>query len=349
MTHSVRIQSLETKKDKYTRECTSEDVKAAWKRVKCEHGYRSKEPCQCKLLAYEENIPCNIGTYTNGFYSAFANAYNNHEDVTISPDDVWMTIMIQFSKFVNDNAEALRTLFVSHEGKKKLVVTTGQETEESQWTEFCLLMREAVKKNTKGDIVSVLEPGFTTSGRVENLLASIGVMDSFKKYFSYGRCIPCCGINNVHFLGTLDDWKKLVDKLIDLKQYGVVGDWNSYVDNLVPVLKKFVETYEGKVDVDYWNKIMNIKHGRLGSGSTTYISGWILNFFGLAGQTVEDIPNKSFSVEVQIDNKLTGEMKNVFLVGGFSNALNFTDGSYRPQMSYAVYYDGVNKGEETSN
>jgi hypothetical protein len=298
------------------------------------------------MLSYEENIPCNTPTYSNPFYTAFVSAYNNHEDLTLSPDDVWMVIMIQFAQHVNDNAEKLRTMFVDHEGKKQLTVTTWNETSESEWTEFCTLMLEAVRKSTKAGIVDVLEANFTTSTRIEKLLSTIAVMDSFKKYFSYGRCIPCCGINNVHFLGTLEDWQSLVVKLKGLKQYGIVGGWSSYVDRLVPILEKFVDTYEGKVDVEFWNKVMNFRYGRLGSGGTSYVSGWILNFFGLSGEVdVGDIPNKSFDVEVNIDNKLTGEKKTVNMLGGFSG-INYANGSYRPQMSYAVYYDGVNQGAQ---
>jgi len=59
--------------------------------------------------------------------------------------------------------------------------------------------------------------------------------------------------------------------------------WDKYIDNLLPVLKKLTEAYEEKVDVNYFNKIMNFELGHIGSGSTTLVSGWILNFFGLEG------------------------------------------------------------------
>jgi hypothetical protein len=55
-------------------------------------------------------------------------AYNNHGDVKITPDDVWIVIMLFFSKYVNEHSEELRYVFVSHQGKKKLVVTTWNET-----------------------------------------------------------------------------------------------------------------------------------------------------------------------------------------------------------------------------
>jgi len=42
--------------------------------------------------------------------------------VKITPDDVWLTIMLYFSSYVNNNAEQLRKAFVTHEAKKQLVV-----------------------------------------------------------------------------------------------------------------------------------------------------------------------------------------------------------------------------------
>lgn len=78
-----------------------------------------------KLLTYEENCKVSMrAKFNNGFFAAFVEAYNCHGDVKITPDDVWLTIMLYFSKYVNNNAEQLRSAFVTHKGKKKLSVVT---------------------------------------------------------------------------------------------------------------------------------------------------------------------------------------------------------------------------------
>ena len=101
------------------------------------------------LLTYEETCQATGGAkFGNGLLGAFLDAYNNHGDVKITPDDIWIAIMIYFSKYVTDNAEQLRAAFVQHEGKKKLTVTTWNEVSESQWDEFFTLMMAAIKKNT---------------------------------------------------------------------------------------------------------------------------------------------------------------------------------------------------------
>jgi len=196
-------------------------------------------------------------------------------------------------------------------------------------------------------VVSHLASDFTTTGHVERLLSSASIMDTFKEYFSYGRCIPCCGISNVHFLGSQADWERVLQKTKDLAKYSTKEGPScvGYVEGLVPILEKFIDTYKGNVDVEWWNKIFNFTHGRLGSGGCTYVSGWFLNFFyGLGSTKVDpsDIKARTLKVPVEIDNKLTGVKKDVHIVGGFGGVTKI-ENAYRPQMSMIVYWDGETK------
>jgi hypothetical protein len=226
--------------------------------------------------------------------------------------------MLQFKKYINANSEKMRHLFVSHEGKKELTVTTWNDSEESQWEEFFTLMIKAIESNTNEDVVNNLQADFTTTSIVEKMLSTAVIMDSFKNYFDYGRCIPCCGIRYVLFMGTLDDWLKLQDKLDKIKTYSVDNFWTRYIDELKPIIKQFINTYQGNVDFDFWDKIMNIRYGSIGSGSTSYVSGWILKFYGLYKEVDSDeIKEELIDVPVKIDNKLTGTIKNVSIFGGF--------------------------------
>ncbi len=342
--HSVRIQNLEKLPEQPSYSNYETKPVDMWKGVKCKHYYHA-DSCKCQILCYEENIESTCSGHSNNFFSAFLRAYNKHEDVVLSPVDTWLMVCFIFSKYVNDNAEQMRKLFVSHEGKKMLTVTTENELEESQWDEFFTLMMKEVKANTKNNICDMLSSNFSVTTRVENILSVMTVMDSFKKYFDYGRCIPCCGINNVHFEGTLNDWNMLLTKTKKLKEYDVNGNLNKYIDNLLPVLHKFIETYNGNVDVDWWNKIMNITHGRIGSGSTSYVSGWILKFLNHQDKVdIGDISNYNIDVPVKLDNRLTGVKKMVNLVGGFSGVNKSVingNNAYRPQMSMIVFWDGV--------
>jgi hypothetical protein len=59
----------------------------------------------------------------NGFVHSVTEAYNNHYHLIIRPDDMWITIVTQFSAYVNAHAEELGDSFVAHEGQKE--VATG--------------------------------------------------------------------------------------------------------------------------------------------------------------------------------------------------------------------------------
>lgn len=335
----VKIQDLPPVTNKWRNKPEKRNTADDWKRKKCTHYYKD-ENCKCNVLCYLENVEANTYAHPNSFYGAFVEAYNFHEDVVLSPDDVWLVICFQFSKYVNDNSEKMRDLFVTHAGKKKLSVTTGNETKESEWDEFFDLMISAIKKNTREGVVESLISDFSTTKRVESLISVATIMDTMKQYFDYGRMIPCCGIRSIHFLGTEEDWKRVISRTQALERYAVNEVWSNYIKNLVPILTQFLNTYNGKVDVEFWNKMANITHGRLGSGSTTYVSGWILHFFGIYKQVESDeIKGYNFDFPVEIDNKLTGEQKTVSLVGGFGG-VNVTDGAYRPQLSMIVFHDG---------
>jgi hypothetical protein len=108
---------------KYQRKVNPNESKEKLFYSKCQHRYGKKNDCKCNILAYHENIPADHSIQP-AFYRAFCMAYNSHYDIILSPDDVWMIVCLQFTKYVNANSEAMRELFVSHEGKKKLVVTT---------------------------------------------------------------------------------------------------------------------------------------------------------------------------------------------------------------------------------
>lgn len=61
------------------------------------------------LLTYEETCKATSGAkFDNAILGAFLDVYNHHGDLNITPDDIWITNTLYFSKYVNDNAEALR-------------------------------------------------------------------------------------------------------------------------------------------------------------------------------------------------------------------------------------------------
>ncbi|CAF1031714.1 unnamed protein product [Rotaria sordida] len=283
----------------------------------------------------------------NAVLEAFLLAYNRHEDILLSPDDLWLMITINFSKYINLNSEQLRHIFVDHQDKKKLVVTEPMGKREEDWTDFFDMMQTEISKNVKSShIVDNLINNFSTTTEIELTLSYACIMDTFQSYFRYGRCIPGCGIRNVHFMGTLFDWKLLKQKTEQLITYTIKNDdFYRYIEDLLPILNEFIQTYQEKVDVDFWNQIVDLKRGRLGSGSTEYITGWILKlFFDINGKNsntimFSDIHLNSIHVPVEVENYATGLKKTCYVLGGFYGIDSTQDHIHKPVMGLSVIED----------
>lgn len=65
-----------------------------------------------------------------------------------------------------------------------------------------------------------------------------------------------CGLNNIYFAGTRDDWVKVQQKLNYLTKYDVDGALKKYISHVDEILKNFIETYDEKPNTKWWNTIM---------------------------------------------------------------------------------------------
>ena len=96
----------------------------------------------------------------NNFFDSFFLPYNLHGEIILSPDDIWFQILLAFSQHVNINSEALREKFVSHKGKKKLIVYYGVDEnpfkKDFRWKDMLREFEKEIAENTKEDVVSLL-------------------------------------------------------------------------------------------------------------------------------------------------------------------------------------------------
>jgi hypothetical protein len=67
----------------------------------------------------------------NGFTYTVIRAWQQDLHLKIRPDNFWLAILAQLSFFVNGNAEALRPVFVAHQGRTELVVDARPATVET--------------------------------------------------------------------------------------------------------------------------------------------------------------------------------------------------------------------------
>ena len=283
------------------------------------------------------------------FMSAYLYAYNNHKDVIFSVNDIWSMVTIMFSKYVNDNSEALRSKFVNHEGKRQLLIRElAVDVEQSllmekRWEYFFSCMPFWIKDNVKENVYEKLDNNFSVANGFDKLFSTCSIMSTLQTYFSFERCIMMCGITGVHFEGNLDDWNNLLAKIEGLREFALNnGDaLSNYIDKIKIIINKFIETYNGNVDLAFWNNIVTIEQVRVGSGGQvqTYFDGWITHFLQVYQKVdINDIKNYKIKFPIKLENKFTRTIKDLTLYGGFSGiSYDESLNAYKPQMSIVLY------------
>lgn len=230
----------------------------------------------------------------DAFYKTLVDAYANHQSVTLSPDMVWLVISQGFARYVNAHAEELRPKLVNHEGKMDLVIETDKDlmTEEIDWPILINNFASQIDKHTKDNIAKTITSDFSTTGSVERVASQITLMESVKSYFEYIVEYIACGIPSITLDGSVEDWKRVRKKTMQLKKYGL----EKWIDSLDPILKEFILAADGKPNQIFWKSMMKKQSvDRLAGGGClpempTKLDGWLLKLFpDENGVTLEEI------------------------------------------------------------
>lgn len=230
----------------------------------------------------------------DAFYKTLVDAYANHQSVTLSPDMVWLVICQGFARYVNAHAEELRPKLVNHEGKMDLVIETDKDlmTEEVDWPILINDFASQIDKHTKDNIAKTIVSDFSTTGSVERVASQITLMESVKSYFEYIVEYIACGIPSITLDGSVEDWKRVREKTMQLKKYGL----EKWIDSLDPILKEFILAADGKPNQIFWKSMIKKQSvDRLAGGGCspempTKLDGWLLKLFpDKNGVTLEEI------------------------------------------------------------
>eukprot|EP00403_Amphidinium_massartii_P028777 CAMPEP_0178399166 /NCGR_PEP_ID=MMETSP0689_2-20121128/15143_1 /TAXON_ID=160604 /ORGANISM="Amphidinium massartii, Strain CS-259" /LENGTH=397 /DNA_ID=CAMNT_0020019941 /DNA_START=32 /DNA_END=1225 /DNA_ORIENTATION=+ len=213
-----------------------------------------------------------------GLLSVVTTAYNQHLDLTLDPNDVWVTILAQFSAYVNggNRAEQLRDRIVDFQGKRQLTVYAAGTLFTVDFGKMAVEMVDEIAKNIKDpSLREWVLPGFSTTTTTDQVCSSVACMAILQSFFEYRFCL-CCGIPEVTLRGTVDDWKLLRAKIERLAEFDLEDKlMTAWLTFLRPICDNFVLSAEGKADIEFWDQICC----HLGGGSgPRYLSGWITTF-----------------------------------------------------------------------
>ncbi|KAN0033600.1 hypothetical protein ACTFIV_000061 [Dictyostelium citrinum] len=216
----------------------------------------------------------------NSFFHSAIKAFSEHYHLNIRPDDIWMSILNNFSTYINKYAEDMRDKLVNFsEGKKLLAVETDYPILKAPYDKLTLEISKEIENNIKDpSIRDWIIPNFSTTTNTDRVVFASALMSTVKSFFDF-KCYTRCGLPSVTLFGTVDDWLNLKERIERLKEFDLikVGTnkiMSEWVSMLHPIIDEFISTASGKPNTKWWSLIAD---ERSMSGGPI-ITGWITVF-----------------------------------------------------------------------
>lgn len=231
----------------------------------------------------------------HSFIDACYAAFQNHHILALSPDVVWATYLQSVAKHIALNAEKLRSKFVSHNGKLKLVVEGGSLTRndtKEKWGNIFLQFREKMIGN-KLQHSDLFDFNFSTSTATHKIAGQLLMMDAMKEYFSY-KAVTKCGIPYFAIRGTKNDWDEMIARVRVLaKEIGM-----PFADKTIEFLKQFSAAFDQNADRRPWYNFFKYESQSGGAG----ISGNVNCLFPYLGDRLNHYLENSNSMAPSVSS-----------------------------------------------
>jgi len=237
--------------------------------------------------------------YGNGLVNGIIRAFQQDLHLVLRPDDIWLSILTQFSMFVNGNSEDLRTQFVAHQGKKELSIDIRpQPISDIDMGRFAQAMTHLIQENVVDpQLRELIMPNFSTTTDDDKSVASIVMMGTLQSYFDY-VLRGGCGFPSVTLQGEKSDWEEILLKVQQLSKYGSLAtEWTRL---LIPVIQYMIASFTQPTSPhvkSFWLRACHAV-GADGSGSgVRTLSGWITAFcfFNEEGKRILDYSDEEMS------------------------------------------------------
>ncbi|KAF9036253.1 hypothetical protein BJ165DRAFT_1560617, partial [Panaeolus papilionaceus] len=119
----------------------------------------------------------------NGFVDTVLKAYNQHHNLEIRPDDVWIAILSQFALIVNAHSEELRLKFVAQSDKEALVIcATGNRHTVDFGPELASQTTDLIQQNVVDpELQKWILLDFSTTTFNDTVVCSVFTMSTLKE------------------------------------------------------------------------------------------------------------------------------------------------------------------------
>jgi len=247
------------------------------------------------------NQTCAVGTTdcsyssgtSGGLWETIFDAWANHWNIRISPEDFWLPIITKIATKIDScaNEESVNKYFRNgKEGKETITIQVDSFSiyDTNYNYLFNQFSKEIDKRIEVKNYVSTISSDFSTSTPDQLIGSQITIMKSFQKYFDYEMMIMGCGIKGLEMLGDEKDWKNLLTKLQSiiklLEPIEKILRLKEYLNTCEDVLKNLLKTYNGVDMSKWWMEILiegkDMEYGGSGMsiGETDSYNGWLVKF-----------------------------------------------------------------------
>ena len=210
------------------------------------------------------------------FADLVALAYAKHYSMEISPDDVWLLILDGIRLHVKNNRDALKDRFVGPKADTSIKISADWLTLESsygEWSEVINSLFDELQRKLPAETGEPLQTKFTTTSPVDYNISRAMVLSVASEYYSYS-VYTLCGIPKIKIKGTRQDWVLLKDVFNKLASRLDMEWWS---EQLNPILDEFANAFDGKSDVEFWQRIFKIPEQE-GCGNEQF-NGWFTKFY----------------------------------------------------------------------
>lgn len=206
-------------------------------------------------------------------------AFFEHFPLRLSPDVIWIAILQGVTIHINENAEKLRSKFVSHEGKETISIFRPDirlGSSSNAWESTIDAFVEGIHKKTHSSLHPIMETTFSTTTTNERTCMHIAIMDMMKSYFEY--IMYCgCGIPWIELTGTAADWTRLRQQAQRLAHYDLTWWIDDHLDTVLAHFERAAMGMMSTTDAQFWRSIVYEAggSGMIGDPKT----GWVQCFF----------------------------------------------------------------------
>ena len=145
-------------------------------------------------------------------------------------------------------------------------------------------LTEKIKENIGEELINTIDFNFSTSNKITKVVGYASIMSSMKKFFEFRGACHMCNYPYIILEGKLEDWENILKKTKALSKYNL----EEWVSRLEIPLNEIIETKKGKINKEFWKKILypdkideniEIEAYKYKTIQVDGINGWLLTFF----------------------------------------------------------------------